>query len=594
MSKKELDIEEVKKKIKKRFNIMGELELLIDSSKMLMFTHKASRVVIVASKDSGKSYPVELYKIYCMERDNYASGLTLMKYSTGAGKRGARSFWKSYTELQQTYDFPHAYENSTGFMYRMKDKRKRLKNQSIEYGSFENSDSLAGYTISNGGYPAFLHIEEPVLQGDANIPTKKQWDADYKTILDTIKRHHRTYRQRNSLKERYHEPIPFKTFITMNDWAPDHPISVETERFFPQAGFLNWILDFDYISLQKLWRDKIDGESVVPELKAAIDSRWEEIKEGVLVRHTKWRYVDYDKNGIKIDTLFGRMQKFANPSVRDDDEARQEIYDEMYHALITGNTLGLAKAFGMGFGGTDSDDLRFNFKSFRPKDTDKLIKEPGRETLGFSIGWDHDANRGPVGTPVTFSGKRAPYNHFTGEGGGMGDYKIMIHPQIIIPGYGKGVNGQNTAMYHEQMIAASKASYDKYVKYKQLPYGANAVFDDDDGSYVSKMSYNLLPYGYDWVDSLENKNGKIESGGFGVSSRDDHWGTHVDLGNMIIDEGNEMLVEWLKQVPRTESMNGDVKRSVKGKWGTRMKDISNSAEYGWWPFRFHMLNLDRS
>ncbi len=74
-------------------------------------------------------------------------------------------------------------------MYRKKDKRNNLKNQAVEYGSFEKSDALAGYTVSNGGYPFLIHIEEPAMQGDVDTVSKKQWDADVKTIVDTVKRH---------------------------------------------------------------------------------------------------------------------------------------------------------------------------------------------------------------------------------------------------------------------------------------------------------------------------------------------------------------------------------------------------------------------
>lgn len=576
------------KKAKPRFNTLDELGKLVAPSKMPMFTTKASRIVVAAAKDTGKSFPVDLYKTMVMERDPMASGITTMKYSTGATKRGTRSFWKAYTEVSKTHSFPIPYEPSTGFMYKMKDKKNKLKNQAIEYGSFENSDAFAGYTVSNGGYPAFWHIEEPVLQSDVNVPSKKEWDADYKTILDTVKRHHRTYSQTNP----FHKPIPFKTFITMNDWEPSHPVSLEIERFHKQVEFLNWVLGFDYNRLLVLWKDKINGEDVIFELKSVVDSRWEEIKKGVLERHTKWKYVDRDKSGIKIDTLYGRMQKFANPSIANDDEAREEVYDEMYHALITGNSLGLAKAFGMGFGGTDSDDLRFNFKSFIPEDGDKLLAEKGRELLGYSIGWDHDANRGPVGTPVTLSATRAPYNRFTKEGGEYNNIKVIIHEQIEIEGYGKGAMGANTAYYHELMIEASKNSFTKYTKNRELEYGTYAVFDDDDGSYISKMVNGLLPHGFSWVDTLENKNGKIHTGGFGVASRDDYWSSHVDLKNIIIDEKNTKLVEWLKQVPKVISASGEVKRSTKGKWGSRLKDISNSAEYGWWPWRAFLMDID--
>lgn len=80
------------------------------------------------------------------------------------------------------------------------------------------------------------------------------------------------------------------------------------------------------------------------------------------------------------------MQKMANPTVRNDESARESVYEEMYSALITGSTLELAKAFGMGYDGTVADEKRFNFRNFLPTDTDKKLREPGRKLLGFSLG----------------------------------------------------------------------------------------------------------------------------------------------------------------------------------------------------------------
>lgn len=79
------------------------------------------------------------------------------------------------------------------------------------------------------------------------------------------------------------------------------------------------------------------------------------------------------------------MQKFSNPALQHDEEEVQSTLEDMYNTLITGDTLGLAKAFGMGFGGTADDDKRFNFKSFKPTDTDKKLKERGRKLLGFCV-----------------------------------------------------------------------------------------------------------------------------------------------------------------------------------------------------------------
>lgn len=591
-NKKSLNIKDLVgvKSEKPKFNTLEALATIVDGSKMPIFTHEATNVDIIAAKDTGKSFVIDLYKIYGMERDPMASCLTLMKYSTNAAKRGTRSFAMALNNVKRTFDLPRQYEDSQSFVYRYKDKRKdKMEAQSVEYGSFENSDGLAGYTVPNGGYPFLIHIEEPAMQNDTNTVSLKQWNADVKTIVDTVKRHWRDY---NATKP-YFAPIKLKIITSMNDWDPEHPVSKRAERYFPQKDFLDWCLGFKYSELLELWKDKVDLGVVVPELKLWVDEHWEEIKANVFVNHTGYRYVKTNAMGELEDRLIVRMQKFGNPAVRADEDAVNEVYSIMYSALIQGDSYGLAYAFGMGFSGTSDDQKRFTFKSLKPVDTWAKLHEPGRQMLGFSIGWDHDANRGPVGTPATLSAKvrnvgtpfDPEYEYY--------DYKVLLHPQIIIEGYGKGQMGQNTALYHEMMLQESISAKNHYCQGKEFfPYGINAVFDDDDGSYVSKLAKPLLMSGFTYADALENKNGQIETGGFGVVSRDKIWESAVDYEDIMVDRYNKMLMDWLKQVPRVETSSGETKRSVKGKWGERYKDISNSAEYAWWVWRYLLLSVN--
>lgn len=161
-----LNLRDIKKNVKPKFNTLEALAKEVDESKMPMFTHKAKNVIVVAAKETGKSFPVELYKFNCMERDPMASGLTFMKFATGASKTGTKSMNSVYIELAAKYDFKYAYEPSQSKFIRLVDNKNKLNNQAIEYGSFENSDGIAGYTVSNNGYPFVIHIEEPVMQGD--------------------------------------------------------------------------------------------------------------------------------------------------------------------------------------------------------------------------------------------------------------------------------------------------------------------------------------------------------------------------------------------------------------------------------------------
>lgn len=102
--------------------------------------------------------------------------------------------------------------------------------------------------------------------------------------------------------------------------------------------------------------------------------------------HTQWKYVEKDATGKLVDTLYGRMTAFGNPTLRRNVEAREEKLMEMYAALITGDKYELAASFGMGNSGTSSKNKRFNFKKFQPVDTNKVLIEPGRQLLGFCVG----------------------------------------------------------------------------------------------------------------------------------------------------------------------------------------------------------------
>ncbi|MEX5266082.1 hypothetical protein RF640_18910, partial [Kocuria sp. CPCC 205231] len=133
------------------------------------------------------------------------------------------------------------------------------------------------------------------------------------------------------------------------------------------------------------------------------------------------------------------------------------------------------------------------------------------------------------------------------------DLKVMLHPQIEIEGYGKGAQGENTQLYHQMMIDASKLSFDQFMRNHEYKVrkgtATSCIFDDDDGSYVGKMVDNLQGVNsdgkvyFDWVLPLENKNGKIEEYGFGTEGRDVLWQNGIDYGMIMVDERNEKLVE---------------------------------------------------
>ena len=291
------------------------------------------------------------------------------------------SFNKAYMNLIYNYDFPSKYETVTEANYRvnLKDKKNKLNWQKNAFGSFENSDDLAGLVAPNNGYFGMIHIEEPVSRGDAGMVEIKPevWDSELKVIKNTIKRHFRTYEQRQEDGEKntsFYKPIPFKVITTMNDWDPEHPISLRFKKYFPEHKFIEYILGFKYDQFLELYSDRINQIDVVPQLKQVIDEKWESIKENLVNNHTGYVYRENDLDGNPMDRLFIRMSVFGNPTIRERKKDREERFAVIYKTLITGNATDLAVELGLGYTGIDDIETRFNFDDFQAIDTDEKIR----------------------------------------------------------------------------------------------------------------------------------------------------------------------------------------------------------------------------
>ncbi|MFW3387903.1 UNVERIFIED_CONTAM: hypothetical protein RF648_18035, partial [Kocuria sp. CPCC 205274] len=67
------------------------------------------------------------------------------------------------------------YEAGINKSYRLVNKSQKTKNQSIEYGSFDDANGLAGIEAPNNGFFGLVQIEEPVLIDDpGKTPTRSE------------------------------------------------------------------------------------------------------------------------------------------------------------------------------------------------------------------------------------------------------------------------------------------------------------------------------------------------------------------------------------------------------------------------------------
>lgn len=597
------DIE--KKNSVPKFNTMEALSKVVDPTNLFILQHKAETTVIVGAKEASKTWLVKAWELYTMELDPMASTLGLKKYQTAAARILQANFMKMInyvfnTEIKDKdgniikpkFKAKYEWEPTVGVFRRLKDKKNKINNQHQFYGSFEGYNALAGLEPPNGGYFSSLHIEEPAELGDSDTVDPLIWKSQIKGIDDTVKRARATYAETNP----HFPPLPFKKWITFNDWDEEHPVSKLVQKYLPREDFINFATGVDYNKVSNSVSDKIDGINAIPELVEFVNKHWDSIRESILKNHTQMKYVEKDDLGKRIDTLLVRKTKFSNVITREGvseivKEKREEVINDMRISLMTGNKNDLAVLFGLVDNSDTGIEKRFNFKDMKSVivDTDEKLKEEGRKVMGFSVGWDHDANRGPYSTPCTLSAVAYNAGNSIEPRLEYRDWKVMLHPSVAIEGYGKGTADQsNTKIYHKQMIDITKKLKDKYVGGKRhLEHGISAIFDDDDGSYVYKMNEDLIDYGFEFVDALENKNGKIETGGFGTVSRDKMWELGIDLGDILIDERNKDIIKFLKEVPVEKTGT----RSVKGKFGKRLKDAINSAEYAWWVFRMILLQM---
>lgn len=567
------------------FNDIDNLKDFISAEKVEWFKNLGSiwKVVILGAKDTGKSFPADMYKLYCMEHDPYASVVTMMKHTTLSGKKSRDNFAKVVAVLLRSkkYQLPYEYDYQASAIYRVIHKKNNVLNQRMEYSSFEDYDRSTSMNLGNDGYFALLHAEELVQMGDNNIIDRETW----KSLSEGMKSN--LVRRRNEFKIAYpdRDPLPFIFLITLNPWNDKFPEVEDANVYHPENDFLNWAIGFDYMGILDIYKGKVGGGIVIGELKSWVDERWEDIKNSLLNNHTSTKDVINNEMGLPINTRYVRTTAFANPMYRNvllNDELVQR-FNDVYYALITGSRSALTATLGLSGNGMQNNNKRFNLPStITYKDED--IKD--RVVLGLSIGWDHDANRGPVGTPTLITG--IPYRGYDENDNYVYHYKdIMVHiePQELIQGYGSGQQGELTEQYHNDMIRISDNVYDKYFDKVHTILGTTAVFDDDDGSYLKKM-VNSLEKKYDEIYKAK-KHGKSDEiststgfRGWQVSSRDNLYQLLLETGSMRIHESNTGLLDWFKMVPNDTDGNGDKKRSTEGIWGTRMKDLSNSCDYG--------------
>ena len=160
---------------KKAFTLEEAYKLMTPEMREVM-KHPAANVWMITGKDYGKGYSTGLKMIAYMEEDFRANGFALKKYKTNAGDKLHQTFANISKEISyKGYTIPK-YEKGQNKTYRMKNRQK-TNNQSIEYASFEDYNSITGTEAHNLGYFPMVIFDEPSQLNDdpSKTPTPEEW-----------------------------------------------------------------------------------------------------------------------------------------------------------------------------------------------------------------------------------------------------------------------------------------------------------------------------------------------------------------------------------------------------------------------------------
>lgn len=545
---------------------------LIAQDKIDILDHPAKEKVWIGGKGAGKSRPVIVNGNTALEEDPYAQLLALKKYKDGAVTRLHTAVQNVALEMKMLgYDVPE-YEKSVNLTYRVVNFKTKSNNQTIEYGSFDDANGLAGIEAKNVGYFAQVHIEEPVEINDPNgVPSAEQWRAAMKTIQDSVNRS-------NSRHIRIHKrKIPSVTYhYTMNPWDL-HPLIVDAEKVFPEQEFIDFFssdiinnhtlskydkkTDTLYIRLTKFGNPVTRCiENMLKDLNISTFEEWEAFDKTTI----DWEapiFMDLGIDEYLVEVHFK-------------DNQNESIWVQANRAIATKDSLSLAQIMGLKYSGSTGAKNTYNLDNLQTTDTDELLKDKDVTVLGMSVGWDVDVRDGRslVATPVYYIAKKASVFDY--------DYGVVFGKQRMIAAFGDGIQQQE--YYMDRITSVNDEIINKTIELtgkNHFKWGPYVYLDENKINFllgISKRNTRFKAVG------KAKKHGDWE-----IVNRQDNFQMGISNGFYIIDDKNIVLIKQLKQSIIQE---GSVKRDESGKLEKEYDNI-NSAEYALYPFRMFVHNI---
>lgn len=349
----------------------------------------------------------------------------------------------------------------------------------------------------------------------------------------------------------------------MNAWD-DHPLVVETEKYFPENVFLDFIKvdilnnhtkavyrkenDTLYIRLTKFSNPIIRAiETLLKQNNINTVEDWENVPNDALEG-----YSDLKDLGITYEFVKSYLIKEITP-----------LYIKAEDAIRREDKMELARILGLKYDG-EYADATYDMSRIKIMDTEKILNDEKVVINSMSVGVDVDTRKGRGFwiTPVYYVSKRL--NVF-------GDHadNIIIGKQEFIPSYGD--DERYVELYANALKSKIQEIIDKsYVYNKGQEFLRMLWIDENRANYLLQMG------DLDIVRAKAKKHGSWE-----IKNREDYIQMIMDTGFALFDENNRKLIADMKRTVTKEYEN----QRDESKTLEKLFDTQNSMEYGLYPFR---------
>lgn len=558
LTSKKVKAKDIKETTTKYFNL-NCLNEFIDQSKIDILNHNAEDIYFIGAKESGKTRPAVMKLIAHLETDFFASGLALKKYKSNAASRLHQIIDNVAREVKSKGFTVPDYEKGQNETYRMSQKT-RGNNQTIEYASYEDYNSIAGIEAKNLGYFPVVLFEEPVEMGDTDTPNENEWNDKISALKSSVSRSNQRHM---AVKGRV---VPSTQYIyTMNPWD-DHPIIVYAEKHYPIHEFEAWVKEDILNNNIKAIYVKEDDKLIVRNtiFNNPIVRTIEQTMLDLEITNLDDFYIKKDNIDWEADiyTSLGILPAIFELHIK---KHKGSVLQRCYKAIETNKTYELASLLGFKYEGSDNVDWTYDLSNIKKVDSQKILENSTiTSPLYIGVDIDHRKNRGIVITPTFATTQDILFDK---------KQNVVVMKQRFIKSSGAETLEEKNFLIEEIIRNIKEIVDNYYVSSKYRRFNENIIAIDDNNRQYIHILKQRLP---DYIFTLAKKQTP-----WNILDRQSWVQTSINMGCLMIDEENVMLLEQMK---KSKIKEGSIQRDESGK-NEKMYDYINSMEYSLWYVR---------